>query len=1216
MIYCLTLDDEPMFGASPSTIMETQSANFDAVVDTGATANFISSRLLSTLSNNKEKYILSNLKQKLMVKSADGQTLWVKQMISFKCIIESEPVNIVAFVADWLKQDCILGVPFKERYKDIAIPIISREVKLITTNEYFQLISAAEARRELSNSDVKAHLFWISSPDSDSKNTNAQLAEPIFKEYSDVLVDQLPDKPAPKRLIQHLIDLVPGTAPVARRPYRMSAAEKRELEKQLEVLLRSGRIEQSTSPFAAPVLFVNKKDGTKRLCCDFRGLNDVTVKSKFPLPRIDDLFDQLSGASTFSQLDLAQGYHQVEVKEEDQYKTSFVTHEGQYIWKVMPFGLTNAPSTFQLLMNETLKGLIGKCVLVYLDDILVYSKSRKEHLQHLRLVMNRLREQQLFAKKSKCHFFMESVNFLGHTIDADGIHVDNSKVKAMVDWPEPKKPVDMQSFLGTAGFYRKFIKDFSAIANPLYAYGNKKKEWDKECSQAFKSLKDKLVSAPVLLPFDETKEVLVTTDASDFAIGATLELLGDDGKVLGVVAYLSAKLSGAELKWPVREKEGFAIRAALEQWSHYLKGKHFVLNTDHQSLKYLATKKDTSPKIGRWLDVLAEYDFDIVYIKGEHNRADGLSRRPDLQISKEDKVKEINSAALTNLWMLETETMVTTIKAITPEYIATLKNGYTQDIAFKIVYDVLSHNLPVPPELRTVIKRYKIKEGLLYYGFNSLKRDKLCIPDNEVRAQILKTAHDSAASAHCDAFRTFLNISQFYHWPKMQRTINDYVKTCHRCQRAKLKTGKPFGTYTPLDIPDDRWRGINIDFISGMEPDAKTKNDSVMVVTDRFSKMSHFIAVQKTATTEDICNVFIKEIFRLHGAPRVIVSDRDKLFTSALWDRFAQRLGIKLNFTTSHNPQADGQVERVNRTLAEKVSAVFNEYPTSWEEMLPMIEFAYNNTYQATIKATPFLAAYAFHPRFVGMLNPIEPSVRDPFGRENPGKGQQALLDRILRSAEVIREIVTRNIAAEQERISIKENGKKLAPVFKVGDQVLLDNSAFVKPIKGQKFQFKWYGPFEITEKISENNYRLATRTGTVKHDVYNVKVLKPYHNRMNDYGRVSPMTEEAIESRLSEITGFGEMRIRETGTYVETKWRDCEDWDTTLLPIGMVEEKLPEEYVRYLKQHRNRRNWLQERAIEELRVKWTEKSAKKNRRGRPAVNPKRTGKKRGNNRF
>lgn len=304
-------------------------------------------------------------------------------------------------------------------------------------------------------------MFWIETvrdDNGDSVHQDLEKQQDIFKEYEKLSVGDVPDFKMPN--IKHSIELIPGSFPVAKHPYRMSPSVKKEVAVQLDGLLQSGKVVQQTSPFAAPVLFVKKTDGSRRLCSDYRGLNNITMKSKFPLPRIDGVFNQLKGVTIFCKLDLASGYHQVAVKEADQYKSSFKTNEGQYVWKVLPFGLTGAPSSFQMLMNDTLKGLLGKCTLCYLDDIIIYSKYIEEHKMHLHLVLNRLRQAKLFAKKNKCALFMSKINFLGHTFDKDGLHVDDSKIDAIKQWPVPKTPKQCLSMISFCNFYREFIKNF------------------------------------------------------------------------------------------------------------------------------------------------------------------------------------------------------------------------------------------------------------------------------------------------------------------------------------------------------------------------------------------------------------------------------------------------------------------------------------------------------------------------------------------------------------------------------------------------------------------------------------------------------------------------------------------------------------------------------------------------------------------------------------
>lgn len=1166
---------QDMFGNCPTTLVEIGDVDVEAIVDTGATANFISKDILDSLS--QDMYKRYSLDEKLPILTAASHRVYVSEIIELDCIIESELVKVFFFLAPWLVKGLILGVPFKEQFRDLALTIISREVPLFTTEKYIEIISAVEARRSLQATSTVAKLLFIRTEEElPGESGNSDLAQEVFDQNADVIVDDLPNQPTPHRTIVHTIDLIPGHAPPAKRPYRLSAKEKLEVEAQIEALLAAGRIEARTSPFAAPILLVKKKDGTKRMCCDYRGLNDITVKSKYPLPLIDDLLDMLAGATTFSQLDLVSGYHQVEVKPEDQNKTAFVTPQGQYIWKVMPFGLTNAPSTFQLLMNDTLKDIVGKFVLVYLDDILIFSKSVKEHKMHIKIVLDRIRKAKLFAKKKKCHFFKDTVYFLGHKIDKDGIHVDESKVEAMTNWPVPTKPLHAASFLGTAGFYRKFIDKFSSIALPLMEYSNSKKQWDNECLQAFNALKQKLATAPVLLPFDETAELVVTTDASDFAIGATLEMLTETGSVKGVVAYMSSKLSGSQLNWDVREKEGYAVQQALRRWEHYLRGKPFTLNTDHESLKYLHTQRNQKRKIARWLDLFADFEFEIVYIPGPRNRADGLSRIPT-------EAEELPELAL--VATLQGASSAVTLSAVTPEYVDQLKEGYLTDPVFKEIYEILKNGLEVPPSLRTIIKRYEIKDSLLYYGFSEKVRFKLCIPNTKVRDLVLRHGHDSPAASHCDALRTFLNLTNYYHWPRMRRTVTKYVQACQQCQFSKAKTGNPPGVYTPLEVADDRWRRINIDFISGFEADKYTGNDQIMVVIDQLSKMAHFVAMKKTITSAELCDVFMREVVRLHGSPQVIVSDRDKLFTAAVWDRFTQRLGIKLSRTTSHNPQADGQVERANRILVERMRAVCDTQVRKWEAYLPMVEFAYNNSFQSSIRATPFLAAYAFHPRYVGLLNPIQPSDSDPMARQVESAGAKAQLDRTLKVSSAILEDIRRTVAEEQERVSMKNNKRLTPQEFKVGDRVLLHSSAFAQANKGRKFNFLWYGPFPVVEKISDNNYRLALRAKTTKHDVFNVKVLKTFHERLNDYGRVPPLDDD-IPMNLHLITQFGEMTVKDGQQIVETFWKDCEKWDTRPVPMSTLEAGLPADFINYLKGSRNRRQQKQSSAYKKIRPK------------------------------
>ncbi|GJX47779.1 putative nucleotidyltransferase, ribonuclease H [Tanacetum coccineum] len=392
----------------------------------------------------------------------------------------------------------------------------------------------------------------------------------------------------PTRQVEFQIDLVPGAAPVARAPYRLAPAEMQELSAQLQELSDRGFIRPSSSPWGAPVLFVKKKDGSFRMCIDYRELNKLTVKNRYPLPRIDDLFDQLQGSRVYSKIDLRSGYHQLRVREEDISKTAFRTRYGHYEFQVMPFGLTNAPAVFMDLMNRVCKPYLDRFVIVFIDDILIYSKSRKEHEGHLKLILNLLKKEELYAKFSKCEFWLSKVQFLGHVIDSEGIHVDPAKIEAIKDWASPKTPTEIRQFLGLAGYYRRFIEGFSKIARPMTKLTQKsvKFEWGEKAEAAFQLLKQKLCSAPILALPEGSENFVVYCDASHKGLGAVLMQREK------VIAYASRQLKVHEKNYTTHDLELGAVVFALKMWRHYLYGTKCVVFTDHKSLQHILDQKE------------------------------------------------------------------------------------------------------------------------------------------------------------------------------------------------------------------------------------------------------------------------------------------------------------------------------------------------------------------------------------------------------------------------------------------------------------------------------------------------------------------------------------------------------------------------------------------------------------------------------------------------
>ncbi|WVZ80919.1 hypothetical protein U9M48_028353, partial [Paspalum notatum var. saurae] len=445
----------------------------------------------------------------------------------------------------------------------------------------------------------------------------------VVCEYPDVFLEELPGMP-PDREVEFLIELLPGTVPIAKRQYRVAPKEQELIKENIDELLGKGFIRPSSSPWAFPVLFVDKKDGSRRMCVDYRALNDVTIKNKYPLPRIDDLFDQLQGACVFSKIDLRSGYHQMKIRPSDIPKTAFITRFGLYEYTVMSFGLTNAPAYFMNLMNKVFMEYLDKFVVVFVDDILIYSKTEEEHEEHLRLVLQKLRDHKLYAKLSKCEFWLDQVPFLGHIVSKGGIMVDPSKISSVMDWKVPEVVKEVRGFLGLAGYYRRFIESFSSIAKPMTSLLEKGVpfNWTKERQAAFDELKKRLTTAPVLTLPDLTKSFTVYCDASKEGLGCVLMQEGN------VIAYASRQLRKHEVNYPTHDLELAAVVHALKIWRHYLFGNRCEIYTDHKSLKYIFTQNELNMRQRRWLELIKDYDLEIHYHPGKANVvADALSRK-------------------------------------------------------------------------------------------------------------------------------------------------------------------------------------------------------------------------------------------------------------------------------------------------------------------------------------------------------------------------------------------------------------------------------------------------------------------------------------------------------------------------------------------------------------------------------------------------------------
>ncbi|KAJ9553660.1 hypothetical protein OSB04_017705 [Centaurea solstitialis] len=683
----------------------------------------------------------------------------------------------------------------------------------------------------------------------------------VVKDYLEVFPDNLPGLPPPRE-VEFQIDLVPGAAPVAKAPYRLAPIEMQELSNQLQELLDKQFIRPSSSPWGALVLFVKKKDGSFRMCIDYRELNKLTIKNRYPLPRIDYLFDQLQGANYFSKIDFRSGYHQLRVREEDIPKTAFRTRYGHYEFLVMPFRLTNAPAVFMDLMNRVCRPYLDKFVIVFIDDILIYSRSKEDHEQHLRIILELLKEQKLYAKFSKCEFWIREVQFLGHVVGEKGIHVDPAKVEAVKKWQSPKTPTEIRQFLGLAGYYRRFIENFSRIAKPL----TEKFIWGTLQEEAFQTLKKKLCNAPILALPEGTENFVVYCDASHQGLGCVL--MQNDK----VIAYASRQLKVHEKNYTTHDLELGAVVFALKIKRHYLYGTKCTIYTDHKSLQHILDQKMLNMRQHRWVELLSDYDCEIRYHPGKANVvADALSRKERV---KPIRVRALGALVQINLMtqILEAQVEALKIENLKEEALHVLEAGFETKA-----------------------------DGVRYF------KGKVWVPKaSNLRQVILEEAHKSSYSIHPGADKMYKDLREYYWWPGMKKDIALYVGKCLTCSKVKASYQKPSGLLQHPEIPPWKWEQITMDFITKLPRTAKG-NDSIWVIVDRFTKSAHFLPIWEDYKMEKLAKVYIKEIVSRHGVPISIISDRDSRFTSRFWKSLHRALGTQINLSTAYHPQTDGQ---------------------------------------------------------------------------------------------------------------------------------------------------------------------------------------------------------------------------------------------------------------------------------------------------------------------
>ena len=984
-----------------------------------------------------------------------------------------------------------------------------------------------------------------------------------LRDLHDAFLPRLADELPPHRSWDHKIELLPGREPPYSKNRPLSPQELKVVRKWLDDNLDKGFIRESRARCAAPLLLAAKPGGGVRICQDYRGLNNITIKNRYPLPLIRETLDAICHAKVYTKLDIIAAFNRLRIAEGHEWKTAFITRFGLFESLVMPFGLCNAPASFQNYINNTLFDLLDRTCTAYLDDVLIYSANRKEHRAHVREVIQRLREAGLQIDINKCEFETTKTKYLGLIVTPDGIQMDPEKVSAILNWKPPLGIKDLQKFLGFANFYRRFIRDFSKTTAPLnnLLKKNTSWKWGGAEQQAFTQLKAAFTSAPVLALFDYERKTVLETDASDWASGGVLSQYDDEGR-LRPVAYFSSKHSAQECNYEIYDKELLAIIKSLEEWRPELHGAQepFEIVTDHKNLEYFTTTKALNQRQVRWSEFLSQFNFRIVYRPGSRAvRPDALSRkwedRPIKANADDDRIKNRQRTILP-LTLFDPEALadlldetdrdidltaapITVILPDTDKPIDDLIDAAYQrsrlaDAMITALRDpqVLRWPKALRKELRIAMTDCKIVGNRVYY------RDRLFAPpDDELHTQIIYRTHSTGPAGHPGRVKTVDLVSRTYWWPRLTKDVEEFVRACELCDRIKPSRSAPTGFLQPLPVPFRAWSDISVDYITPLpecERDGR-KFKHIVVVICRLTKMRHFIPVTGL-TAEELATAFVNRVYCLHGTPDNVISDRGTQFVSEFWRHLSDRLTIRLKHSSAFHPETDGQTERANAGVEQYLRGFMNFHQDDWVDWLPLAEFASNNVVSETTGVSPFFANYGFHPKLG--TEPTEPCPPNL----SPAQKRQFYKANVV--ADRFERIITQLKAlAQQATQRYEENAnasREDAPRYSVGQKVYVNtrNMKTNRPMK--KGDDKWAGPYQIL-KVYPRACLLDLPEGMRIFPVFHNSLLrpKPETEGLPGQDKINKAESKNIRGRVLE---------REDGTEeVVEKWEfesllDCHD--------------------------------------------------------------------------
>ena len=797
------------------------------------------------------------------------------------------------------------------------------------------------------------------------------------------------------------------------------------------------------------------------------------------------------------------------MKDEDVHKTAFRTHDGHYEFLVMPFGLMNAPATFQSLMNDVFRPYLRKFVLVFFDDILIYSKTEQSHVEHVQQVLGTLADHKLYANFKKCAFGQANISYLGHLISEEGVKMDPDKVQAIVEWPQPTNLRELRGFLGLTGYYRKFVAHYAQIASPLTQQLRKDSfGWTGEATEAFEQLKKTMINPPVLVSSDFQQDFVVEADASGYGLGAVL-MQGNKP-----VAFFSKLLGLQARQKSVYEKELMAICLAVIKWKHYLLGRRFVVRTDQQSLRYLLQQREINPDYQKWVRKLLGFNFEVQFKPGVANRvADALSRKQNGEV----ELGELISVS-------------------------------------QIDWKKLNEEISGSSELQQIKKCLEL-QGAEYAGFRLQDgelwyKERRVIPKTSSFIPLLLTHnHDSVVGGHAGEVKTYLRLAAEWYWSGMRKTVSNYVRHCSVCQQQKALQRSPAGLLQPLPIPSQVWEDVTMDFVEGL-PLSKGV-DSILVVVDRFSKYGHFIGLRHPFTAATVADRFMREVVRLHGFPSSIVSDRDRVFLSHFWQELFRIHGTTLKRSTSYHPQTDGQSEIVNKGVESYLRCFIAGKPKTWAQWLPWAEYSYNAAPHMSTKLSPFQVLYGREP----------PRLMKVSG----GQTQVDSLEEWLQERNSVLEDLRFNLVRAQLRMKQTADGKRREEQFDPGEWVYIKLQPYrqisIARRSNEKLSARFYGPFEIIKKIGQVAYKLDLPPDAKIHPVFHVSQLKKHVGDAPVIPSIPPQLTAELELQVEPEAVIAVRRVYEQGRVtleVLIKWEGLSREESTWEDAELLHQRFP----------------------------------------------------------